>query len=74
MYNVNPFDLSISEPKCIGGEDIHKVIGFELTTGEELVLFRGTYAECQNFINSIEATAMVQLRHYIYERLLRILA
>lgn len=65
MYNVNPFDLIISEPFVqLDGEDIHKVIGFEITTGEELVLFRGTYDECRNFISSIEVTALAQLRHY----------
>ena len=65
MYNVNPFDLIISEPFLqLDGENFHKLIGFEIETGEELVLFRGTWGECQNFINSIEATAMAQLRHY----------
>jgi hypothetical protein len=65
MYNVNPFDLIISEPFLeLNGENIHKVIGFEITTGEQLVLFRGTYGECQNFIHSVEATALAQLRHY----------
>ena len=65
MYNVNPFDLIISEPFVeLGGENIHKVIGFEISTGEQLVLFRGTWGECQNFIHSVEASALAQLRHY----------
>ena len=65
MYNVNPFDLIISEPFVeLGGEGICKVISFEITTGEQLVLFRGTFGECQNFIHSVEATALAQLRHY----------
>lgn len=65
MYNVNPFDLIISEPFVeLDGEGICKVIGFEIATGEQLVLFRGTYGECQNFIHSVEATALAQLRHY----------
>lgn len=65
MYNVNPFNLIISEPFLeLNGENIHKVIGFEIETGEELVLFRGTWGECRNFIDSIEATALAQLRHY----------
>lgn len=65
MYNVNPFDFIIGEPFLeLNGESIHKVIGFEIETGEELVLFRGTWGECQNFVNSIEATALAQLRHY----------
>lgn len=65
MYNVNPFDLIICEPFMqLDGENIHKVIGFEIETGEELVLFRGTWGECQNFITSIEATTLAQLRHY----------
>jgi hypothetical protein len=65
MYNVNPFDLIISEPFVeLDGEGICKVIGFEITTGEQLVLFRGTWGECQNFIRSVEATALAQLRHY----------
>jgi hypothetical protein len=65
MYNVNPFDLIIGEPFLeLNGENIHKVIGFEIETGEELVLFRGTWGECQNFINSVENTALAQLRHY----------
>lgn len=65
MYNVNPFDLIINQPFMqLDGEDIHKVIGFEIVTGEELVLFCGTWEECQNFIRSIEATALAQLRHY----------
>ena len=65
MYNVNPFDLIISGPFMkLNGEDIHKVIGFEIEVGEELVLFRGTWGECQNFICSIENTALAQLRHY----------
>lgn len=65
MYNVNPFNLIIGEPFMqLDGENIHKVIGFEIETGEELVLFRGTWGECRNFIDSIEATALAQLRHY----------
>lgn len=65
MYNVNPFDLIISEPFMqLDSENIHKVIGFEIETGEALVLFRGTWGECQNFINSVENTALAQLRHY----------
>lgn len=64
MYNINPLELIISEPKNIGGENIHKVIGFHIETGEELVLFRGTWDECRNFICSIEVTALAQLRHY----------
>lgn len=65
MYNVNPFELIISEPFVeLDGEGICKVIGFEIATGEELVLFRGTWGECQNFIRSVEATALAQLRHY----------
>jgi hypothetical protein len=65
MYNVNPFDLIISEPFVeLDGEGICKVIGFEISTGEQLVLFRGTVGECQNFIRSVEATALAQLRHY----------
>lgn len=65
MYNVNPFDLIISEPFVeLDGEGICKVIGFEISTGEQLVLFRGTCGECQNFIHSVEATALAQLRHY----------
>ena len=65
MYNVNPFDLIISEPFVeLDGEGICKVIGFEIATGEQLVLFRGTFGECQNFIHSVEATALAQLRHY----------
>ncbi len=65
MYNVNPFDLIISEPFLeLNGEGICKVIGFEIATGEQLVLFRGTFGECQNFIHSVEATALAQLRHY----------
>lgn len=65
MYNVNPFDLIISEPFVeLDGEGICEVIGFEISTGEELVLFRGTWGECQNFIHSVEATALAQLRHY----------
>lgn len=65
MYNVNPFDLIVSEPFVeLDGEGICKVIGFEIATGEQLVLFRGTVGECQNFIRSIEATALAQLRHY----------
>ena len=52
MYNVNPFDLIISESIVdFNGENIHKVIGFEVEFGEELVLFHGTYGECQNFIS-----------------------
>ena len=65
MYNVNPFELIISQPFMqLDGEDIHKLIGFDIETGEELVLFRGTWSECQNLIDSIEATALAQLRHY----------
>lgn len=65
MYNVNPFELIISEPFVeLDGEGICKVIGFEIETGEQLVLFRGTYGECRNFISAIEATALAQLRHY----------
>ena len=65
MYNVNPFDLIIGESFMqLDGENIHKVIGFEITTGEELVLFRGTWGECRNFIDSIENTALAKLRHY----------
>lgn len=65
MYNVNPFDLIISEPIMdLNGENIHKVIGFEIETGEELVLFHGTYGECQNFISSVENDALVKVRHY----------
>ena len=65
MYNVNPFELIISEPFVeLDGEGICKVIGFEITTGEEFVLFRGTLVECKNFIHSVEATALAQLRHY----------
>lgn len=65
MYNVNPFDLIIGEPFLeLNGENIHKVIGFEIETGEELVLFRGTWGECRNFVNSVENTALAQLRHY----------
>ena len=65
MYNVNPFDLIISEPVVkLQGDDIHNVIGFEIELGEEQVLFRGTYGECQNFISSVENNAMVKIRHY----------
>lgn len=65
MYNVNPFELIIGEPfMSLNGENIHKVIGYHIETGEELVLFRGTYDECRNFISSIEVTALAQLRHY----------
>ena len=65
MYNINPFDLIISEPFVeLDGEGICKVIGFEISTGEQLVLFRGTLGECKNFIHSVEATALAQLRHY----------
>ncbi len=65
MYNVNPFDLIISEPIMeLDGESIHKVIGFEIETGEELVLFHGTSGECQNFICSIENNALVKIRHH----------
>ena len=65
MYNVNPFDLIISEPVMdLNGESIHKVIGFEIEFGEELVLFHGTYGECQNFICSVENNALVKIRHH----------
>jgi hypothetical protein len=65
MYNVDPFELIISEAFMqLGDENIHRVIGFEMTTGEELILFRGTLGECKNFIHSVEATALAQLRHY----------
>lgn len=65
MYNVNPFDLIIGKPFMqLDGEIIHKVIGFEIETGEELVLFYGTFDECRNFISSLEVTALAQLRHY----------
>ena len=65
MYNVNPFDLIISEPIMdLNGESIHKVIGFEIEFGMELVLFHGTYGECQNFISSVENNALVKIRHH----------
>ena len=65
MYNVNPFDLIISEPIMdLNGESIHKVIGFEIEVGEELILFHGTYGECTNFICSVENNALVKIRHY----------
>lgn len=65
MYNVNPFELIISEPFVkLDGEEIHKVIGFHIETGEELVLFNGTWGECKEFVSSVECNAMVKLRHY----------
>ena len=65
MYNVNPFNLIIGEPWTqLGGEDIHRVIGFHIETGEELVLFNGTWDECKDFIYSVEYNTMVKLRHY----------
>lgn len=65
MYNVNPFDLIISEPIMdLNGENIHKVIGFEVEYGMESVLFHGTYGECRNFICSVENNALVKIRHH----------
>ena len=63
MHNVNPFDLTISEFFTdLYGEKIHRVIGFEINTGEELELFFGNYDECREFISSVEYNALVKLR------------
>ena len=63
MHNVNPFELIISESFLpLDGEHLHRVIGFEINTGEELELFFGNYGECREFISSVERNALAKLR------------